>query len=210
MPRRHPKDPKAITTASLLPACVCVGTLARIGKLHVTSLNTRAKDGAPSEAKQAEADRRKRDAMASEVGQRASKGRGRWRTEFPWHANPTTSCSRQAAAERVFIFPPCFKERREQSGGSNGSATSVVQVRCRRAADGATATELYMICMPLQIGSQGWCQSACQAALLAFRDHSTPPNRTTERAGIIAVLVAREFYRGNVNGGIGYIHIYNN
>ena len=52
--------------------------------------------------------------MASEVGQRASKGRGRWRTEFPWHANPTTSCSRQAAAERVFISPPCFKERRDQ------------------------------------------------------------------------------------------------
>jgi len=29
------------------------------------------------------------------------------------HGTPT-SCSRQAAAERVFIFPPCFKERRDQ------------------------------------------------------------------------------------------------
>jgi hypothetical protein len=41
-PRRHPKDPKAITTVS--PFSVA-GTVARIGKLHVTPLNTRAKDG---------------------------------------------------------------------------------------------------------------------------------------------------------------------
>ena len=116
-------------------------------------------------------------------------------------ASPTTSLLGTAAGSiswASIYFPPCFKERREQSGGSNGSATSVVQVRCRRAADGATATELYMICMPPSNWQAGLVPKGLSGSppLLAFRDHSTPPNRTTERAGIIAVLMAWGILQG--------------
>jgi len=96
-------------------------------------------------------------------------------------ASPTTSLLGTAAGSiswASIYFPPCFKERREQSGGSNGSATSVVQVRCRRAADGATATELYMICMPPSNWQAGLVPKGLSGSPGCFQRplYSTQPN----------------------------------
>ena len=62
--------------------------------------------------------------------------------------------------------------------GSNGSATSVVQVRCRRAADGATATELYMICMPPSNWQAGLVPKGLSGSPGCFQRplYSTQPN----------------------------------
>ena len=153
--------------------------------------------------------------MASEVGQRASKGRGRWRTEFPWHANPTTSCSRQAAAERVFISPPCFKERRDQRDLNKVGEQWLGDLR--RAGAMPTSSRrgnsnriVYDMHAPFKLAGRAGAQGPVrQPCLLSETTLLHPTERRSERALLLCSWPG-EFYRGNVNGGIGYIHIYNN
>lgn len=148
--------------------------------------------------------------MHGEVGQRASKGSSGGvgvENRIPMTRQPHHLMLGSSRLIRLGIyFPPCFKERRDQRDlnkvgeqrlgdlgeGKRGREEGGAMPMSRD--DGATATELYMIC-PFKLagraGAKGPVRDSC------FQR----PLHPTERANalLLLLLMAWEFYRGNVN-----------